>query len=291
MVNVVVSLKASVDPILEIPGRMRRASQAAKADLGPADSRLPDEDESLHDILRLRRDTAMPLYKQLEEQLTRLIESGRIAPGTTLPAERQLAEVLGISRATVQQSYGSLRERQLIAGHGRHGSIVQGSDAKLLPGMDRLRGFTQEMLEFGRAPSTRVLEHEIVTDRSIASIFGLHSTARFVRLVRIRLGDDVPLSRESAWYSLDAAPIMAEIDPAGSVYGQLAERGQPLAYCDQTIEATSPTEIEREVFGFDHEIPCLLIKRQSYFRSGQMVEYVEGVFRGDVYSYRIRLDT
>ena len=64
----------------------------------------------------------------------------------------------------------------------------------------------------------------------------------------------------------------------------------PLAYCDQTIEATASTKKECEVFGFDEPAPCLLIKRRSYLRDGVMVEYVEGLFRGDAYTYRLRLE-
>ena len=51
-------------------------------------------ERSLLDMPHLRDDTAMPMYQQLERQLTALIEDGSIAPGTTLPAERQLAERL-----------------------------------------------------------------------------------------------------------------------------------------------------------------------------------------------------
>jgi GntR family transcriptional regulator len=170
----------------------------------------------LEHLLRLNHETARPLYLQLEEQLVELIESGQLAVGDTLPPERKLAEALGISRSTVQQSYALLRERQLLAGQGRRGSIIQAEAARLRPGMDRLTGFTEEMEKAGRAPSVRVLEHRIVEDRSVASLFGLPSTAKFLRLVRVRLGDDVPLSRESAWYSLDAAPFLADADPEGN---------------------------------------------------------------------------
>ena len=50
-----------------------------------------------------------------------------------------------------------------------------------------------------------------------------------------------------------------------------------------------PTRQEREVFGFDDPVPCLLIKRHSYAGDRQMVEYVEGLFRGDLYRYRLSL--
>jgi GntR family transcriptional regulator len=38
-------------------------------------------------------------------------------------------------------------------------------------------------------------------------------------------------------------------------------------------------------------LPCLLIKRRSYTHGEVMMEYVEGLFRGDTYSYRLRLGT
>jgi GntR family transcriptional regulator len=263
-------------------------AKSSKHSIGGGDA--DGEAVPLRSLLSLSRDTAMPFYQQIEEQVARLIDSGRVPIGATLPAERQLAEALGVSRVTVQSAYQRLRERGLIRGHGRRGSIVEGGDSKLRPDMERLRGFTQEMREAGRTPSTRVLEREIVTDRSMASLFNLGSNARFLRLLRVRLGDDTPLSVESAWYSLDVAPGLETADPAGSMYQQLATEGLSLAYCDQTVEATLPSPAEMEALELTETVPCLLIKRRSYLRNGRMVEYVEGLFRGDAYTYRLRLD-
>lgn len=240
------------------------------------------------DLLELRTDTAKPLYQQLEDQLSQLIDDGTLPPGTTLPAERQLAERLSISRATVQRSYNALRERKLLSAQGRLGSIVQGGP-RLHSGMDRLKGFTQEMQELGRVPSSRIVERSVVTDRSIASIFGRSSHARFLKLVRIRSGDGIPMSREVAWYNLERAPELGEGDLSGSVYARLAELGLPLTRCDQTIEAAAPTAEECAIFGFEMPVPCLLIKRRSYGNDGDMLEYVEGLFRGDTYTYKLTL--
>lgn len=241
------------------------------------------------DLLELRDDTAKPLYQQLEDQLTRLIGDGTLPPGTTLPAERQLAERLKISRATVQRSYNALRERKLLSAQGRLGSIVQGPGSRLHSGMDRLKGFTEEMRELGRVPSSRILERVVVTDRSIASIFGRPSNARFLKLVRVRSGDGTPMSREVAWYNLERAPELEHADLTGSVYAELARLGAPLERCEQTIEAAAPTSDECTIFGFAEPLPCLLIKRRSFGRDGDMLEYVEGLFRGDAYTYKLSL--
>ncbi|CAN5366448.1 GntR family transcriptional regulator [soil metagenome] len=240
-------------------------------------------------LIELRQDTAKPIYQQLEQQLIRLIEDGTIAPGTTLPAERRLAEDLGLSRATVQRCYNMLRDRKILSAHGRLGSIVQGMGLRVHTGMDRLKGFTEEMRELGREPSSAVVEQKITSDRSIASIFGLPSPYRFLKLVRVRKGDGIPLSREVAWYDLSSVPKLAESELTGSVYGRLAEIGNPLVYCDQSIEATSPSDEECRIFGFPEPVPCLLIKRRSYDVNRRMIEYVEGLFRGDTYSYQVKL--
>ena len=242
-------------------------------------------------VLHLRDDTAMPLYQQLEEQIQALVESGDLPPGTVLPAERQLAESLGVSRVTVQRAYGALRQRRLVSSQGRKGFIVHGlENTPVRSGADRLKGFTEDMREVGKVPSSRILSRDVVQDRSIASIFGLPSTAPFLKLVRIRCGDDVPLSREVAWYNLKAAPAMEHGDLSGSVYAFLADHcGARLVGCEQTVEATTPTRQECELFGFEDPHPCLLIKRHSFANGRQMMEYVEGLFRGDMYRYRLNL--
>lgn len=264
-------------------------SKAGKPRRRTAPALSVGERPPLHALLKLRDDTAQPLYQQLEEQLMALILDETLAAGTTLPAERQLAERLDVSRATVQRCYNTLRQRKLLSAHGRLGSIVQGAGSRLHPGMDRLKGFTEEMHDLGREPSSTILERKVGADRAIASIFGLPSHAPFLKLIRVRSGDDIPMSREVAWYNLSAAPGLTERDPTQSLYAHLRSEGVPPTHCEQTIEAAAPTRQDIELFGFSKPIPCLLIKRRTYTWNNTMVEYVEGLFRGDAYAYRLAL--
>lgn len=245
---------------------------------------------SLAELIEFSADTAEPLYSQLERQLRSFIDEGRIKRGSTLPAERLMAEMLGISRTTVKRCYAILSEAELIRARGRLGYIVESAPTgRLDPGMDRLKGFTEEMRELGRTPSSDILECGQTEDRAIASIFGLPSTTPLLKLERVRRGDGVPLSHELAWYNLDAVPGLARIDPAGSIYAELRGLGARLASCEQWIEAAMPTGQECEIFGFAKPLPCLLIKRKSFDEQGRMIEYVEGLFRGDSYAYRLKL--
>lgn len=242
-------------------------------------------------IQRLKPDASIaePVYRQLQRQIVHMIRSGELGNGDSLPSERTLAEALNLSRTTVRRCYDELRGQDYISTHGRAGVMVK-VPPRINPEIGKLKGFTEEMREIGVEPSTQLLERKVVCDRTIASIFNRPSTARFLKLVRLRLGDGVPMTREVAWYDLTLAPALAEWDVSGSAYQFLQQHCRvALADGEQTIEAAMSNAEEMAAFGFEEPGPCLLLKRKTYATSGQMVEYVEGTFRGDAYTYRITL--
>jgi DNA-binding GntR family transcriptional regulator len=67
-------------------------------------------------------DTSGPelVYVQVANHLAGQIESGRLAPGARLPAERSLAEYYGVAYDTIRRAMQELRKRELIVTvHGR----------------------------------------------------------------------------------------------------------------------------------------------------------------------------
>jgi GntR family transcriptional regulator/MocR family aminotransferase len=65
-----------------------------------------------------------PLYRQIEAHLRQGILSGKLPPDTRLPATRQLARDLGVSRITVENAYAELEADGLIAGRIGSGTYV-----------------------------------------------------------------------------------------------------------------------------------------------------------------------
>jgi DNA-binding transcriptional MocR family regulator len=66
-----------------------------------------------------------PLYSRLAAALQRSIAQGLIAPGTRLPAERSLAELLHVSRGTVVAAYGLLQEDGVVERRQGSGTVVR----------------------------------------------------------------------------------------------------------------------------------------------------------------------
>jgi GntR family transcriptional regulator/MocR family aminotransferase len=65
-----------------------------------------------------------PVYRQLEGYLRELIQSRRLGPGERLPASRELAVSLGLSRNTVNQAYQALVDDDLLSSHVGQGTFV-----------------------------------------------------------------------------------------------------------------------------------------------------------------------
>jgi GntR family transcriptional regulator len=241
--------------------------------------------------LVLNRTAHEPFWRQLYAQMSALIASGAVGQGGSLPSERELAQAMGVSRATAKRCYDELRRFDQLGGRGRGGSVVQ-AIKQVQPVLGKLKGFTQEMRELGMTASTQLLERVVTTDSMMASVFGRPSTAQFLRLVRVRLADGAPMTREVAWYDMTIAPALGGWDAQGSVYAFIQQAcGVELGHAEQTVEAVQSSAQEAHTFGFDAPQPCLQFKRKTYATNQQLVEYVQGTFRGDAYVYKLTLVT
>jgi 2-aminoadipate transaminase len=74
----------------------------------------------------LDRDSAarVPLARQIQAHLERLIRQGLLAPGVKLPATRDLARQLGVNRTTVSQAYEELVASGWARAHVGQGTFV-----------------------------------------------------------------------------------------------------------------------------------------------------------------------
>jgi GntR family transcriptional regulator len=55
-----------------------------------------------------------PIYRQLVEQVRRLVAAGQLAPGDGLPSVREVAQALTLNPMTVSKAYGLLEMEGLL---------------------------------------------------------------------------------------------------------------------------------------------------------------------------------
>ncbi|MCZ2094958.1 MAG: GntR family transcriptional regulator, partial [Anaerolineae bacterium] len=74
----------------------------------------------------LDRDSEEPIYRQLIRHIRAQVESGSLPAGTRLPASRDLARQLNISRISVVNAYAELRAEGYLSAHAGRGTFVAG---------------------------------------------------------------------------------------------------------------------------------------------------------------------
>jgi GntR family transcriptional regulator len=93
--------------------------------------------------LRVDPSDAAPLWRQVEENVRRLVASGALRPGSAVPSVRDLARELSINPATVAKGYQRLVDAGILCVRRGEGTFV--ADRPPVPA----RGERQKELETG----------------------------------------------------------------------------------------------------------------------------------------------
>lgn len=64
------------------------------------------------------------LYEQIVQQIEESVLNGTLKPGDQLPAERDLAQRLGVSRTAVREAVKTLREKGLVEAYSGRGTFI-----------------------------------------------------------------------------------------------------------------------------------------------------------------------
>lgn len=76
-------------------------------------------------VLTITLGDAVPVYRQVLDQVRLLIQTGELSGGQTLPGVRSLAAQLGIHHNTVAEAYRALAAEGLLdLSHGRKAVVV-----------------------------------------------------------------------------------------------------------------------------------------------------------------------
>lgn len=86
----------------------------------------------------------VPIYLQIVNQVKYLVASGRLAPGSELPAIRVLAEQLTINPNTVARAYRELEDAGVVEKRSTAGTYVSDAGSRLAR-RERLKIITERI--------------------------------------------------------------------------------------------------------------------------------------------------
>jgi GntR family transcriptional regulator len=218
---------------------------------------------------------------ETRSQVLDLIE--QLGVGEAIPSERQLSTNLGVSRLTVRAALDELvREGLLVR---RHGSGTFVSEPKIAQELT-MTSFTEDMRRRGMTPASRTLDLRVApAGAHLGRLLHVSPSEPVVIISRLRLADRETMAIETLHVRESLVPGLSARDlERQSFYELLLERfGIDVVGGLQTIEPTVTNETESEALGVPLHSPAFLFERTTRSSTGEIVEYVRSIYRGDRY--------
>lgn len=231
---------------------------------------------------------AGPLYLQLQRRIAEAVAAGRLRPGDSLPPERDMAAMTGLSRVTVRKAVeGLVAQGQLVQRRGS-GTFVAPQVERLEQALSLLTSFTEDMARRGKSVESIWLSRALhVPSPEEVMALGLGGGDRVARLERVRRSDGVPLAIERASLPVDVLPDPGEVET--SLYAVLQRRGLRPVRAVQRITAANLSARDADLLEVAPGVAGLKIERIGYLPSGRLVEFTRSLYRGDAYDFAVEL--
>jgi GntR family transcriptional regulator len=234
--------------------------------------------------------SSTPYYLQLSEILQQEIGKHQ-SPREIyqLPSENELAAQHGITRATVRRALDVLERDGLIYREKGKGSFA--AVRRVEHELTKLVSTTEDMRKRGWALTTRLVSVETVpTPARAADALELQEGEPSYKLCRLRIVDGEPISIQTPYLPAALCPDLERNDLTQSLYRLLETRyGLRLWTGHETLRARCTLPLEEELLAVPKRTPVMYMERVTYAVTGQAVEYLEAVWRGDRYDFKVSL--
>jgi GntR family transcriptional regulator len=225
--------------------------------------------------------SSLPLYQQLQRLLREAIERRVLGPDDALPAERDLATDLDISRITVRKAIDGLVGEGLLVRRQGSGTFVL---ARVEKNFSKLTSFSEDMRARGRTPRSVWLKRSAGTVTPEESLtLRLSPGTPVYRFQRIRFADDAPMALEYATVLASCLPSLEAVE--SSLYEALERAGNRPVRALQRLRAVLLTAEQAELLGAKERDAGLLVERLGFHKDGRAVEFAQSHYRGDIYDF------
>jgi DNA-binding GntR family transcriptional regulator len=231
----------------------------------------------------LDRNSSVPLYLQVVNQLQSLVESGAIPVGTRLENEIDLAERLGVSRPTMRRAMQHLVDRgMLVRRPGVGTQVVQPKVSRAV----ELSSLHDDLASGAHRPSTKLLSLAVrPADTSTAAALGLADGTPVTVFERVRLADGQPLALMRNAVPVSVCPLTSEDLEHNGLYALLRAAGHAPSIARQSIGARAASDAEAEVLEEPPGAALLTMARTAWDSRGTAIEYGQHLYRATRYTF------
>jgi DNA-binding GntR family transcriptional regulator len=237
--------------------------------------------------LAVDRTSPVPLYFQLAQKLEAAIEQGRLAPGSLLGNEIELAGRLGLSRPTVRQAIQSLVDKGLLVRRRGVGTQVVHSQVRRPL---ELSSLYDDLEAAGQRPATQVLSNILVPATvEVAAALGVPEGTEVHLVERLRSTHNEPMAHLRNHLPQGLLPLGTEQLESTGLYRMMRSAGITLHSARQTVGARAAEEDEADQLGEKTGAPLLTMQRITFDDTGRAVEFGSHIYRASRYAFEFQL--
>lgn len=231
------------------------------------------------------RNSSVPAFIQVEQDLRRQIMSGRVANGSRLPREIILAEKYGVSRVTIRRGLEELEKAGLIERIHGVGTLVRSPAEQISCDLDFMIGFAKQLIQEGYQPKVDIDQHIMVA--ALPDEFGdWGETAEgpFIFLQRIVKVNDRPLVLNRSWVSSGYCPGLESRSLIGDSLWKTLETCYDIVpdRSDSRIEIVHASTQEAKLLLCNDSAPLLRVQATVRDVKEKIIEYCSVLWSGEV---------
>ncbi|EUJ19804.1 GntR family transcriptional regulator [Listeria aquatica] len=229
--------------------------------------------------------SGIPIYMQIQADIKQKIEVGTWEIGSSIPAERQLAEMFHVSRMTVRQAIQGLVDDGILQRRVGAGTFI--AEKKLTERLEAVTSFTNLMLQEGKIPSTRIVSYGIrpasIQEQDALNLSG---NSNVMKIERIRYGDQIPILYEVAAIPEQIASLLTKEDIMDSLYNAIETKlGRKIGDAEQVMEAALVSEKVAPFLDVKLGSPVMKLRQITALDDGRPFEFTRSQYVGSRFQF------
>lgn len=227
----------------------------------------------------------VPLYLQVKEKILEDIKTN-YKVNDIIPAEGKLEEKYQVSRITIRKAIEVLEKENIVVKKQGRGTFVL--EKKVLYDANSIGSLTQRLSEQKHLLTTKSISFEIIEEEHFVKDLLNCSTLLCIR--RTRLLDEVPFALMTNYFDIRTVPDIDKKLNLESLYSFLKEEYNiEFSNAEEIVEAIAASKTDSEKLNIKEGSPLLSLKRLSFDKKNNPIEYSNLIIIGDMYKHKILL--
>ncbi len=230
------------------------------------------------------KNSIIPLYQQLSDEIKTQIHEGKLKSGDRLMTEAELSQQYGISRITVRKAIELLvDEGYVMRKQGIGTFIAEKKLRRVVDSENRVRSFSETSRMSGQEPSSDLLSVEWVFPKdSVQHHLHVGENDKVLKIVRLRKVDGIPVMVETNYYP-QRLDFLLQANLTGSTYEVFRQHDLIPSHAVRTIQICYATPEEARLLNVNENQPLLLQVEETTDQNHQVLHYSKVVVNSQHY--------